>query len=90
MQTYLVEKSAMVTCVFIYIIPLLGTLAIYHTNSRFMAFVCIFCYSCCVNLIKVMHCVEQRDAATAPNMGDRVPYVIVKAAKGAKVIILVI
>ena len=28
----------------------------------------------------------QRDAATAPNVGDRVPYVIVKAAKGAKVI----
>ena len=28
----------------------------------------------------------QRDAATAPNVGDRVPYVIIKAAKGAKVI----
>lgn len=28
---------------------------------------------------------EQRDAATAPNVGDRVPYVIIKAAKGAKV-----
>ena len=27
----------------------------------------------------------QRDAATAPNVGDRVPYVIIKAAKGAKV-----
>ncbi|KAK3038566.1 hypothetical protein RJ639_028017 [Escallonia herrerae] len=27
---------------------------------------------------------NQRDAATAPNVGDRVPYVIVKAAKGAK------
>ncbi|KAG9129217.1 hypothetical protein Leryth_006490 [Lithospermum erythrorhizon] len=27
---------------------------------------------------------QQRDAATAPNVGDRVPYVIVKAAKGAK------
>ncbi|KAH9668769.1 DNA polymerase delta catalytic subunit [Citrus sinensis] len=25
-----------------------------------------------------------RDAATAPNVGDRVPYVIIKAAKGAK------
>lgn len=30
----------------------------------------------------------QRDAATAPNVGDRVPYVIIKAAKGAKVIFL--
>lgn len=29
----------------------------------------------------------QRDAATAPSIGDRVPYVIIKAAKGAKVII---
>ena len=28
---------------------------------------------------------EQRDAATAPTVGDRVPYVIIKAAKGAKV-----
>ncbi|XP_021772557.1 DNA polymerase delta catalytic subunit-like [Chenopodium quinoa] len=27
---------------------------------------------------------RKRDAATAPNVGDRVPYVIVKAAKGAK------
>nr|GMC85983.1 DNA polymerase delta catalytic subunit [Ipomoea batatas] len=27
---------------------------------------------------------RKRDPATAPNMGDRVPYVIVKAAKGAK------
>ncbi|XP_019162710.1 PREDICTED: DNA polymerase delta catalytic subunit [Ipomoea nil] len=27
---------------------------------------------------------RKRDAATAPNMGDRVPYVIVKGAKGAK------
>lgn len=27
----------------------------------------------------------QRDAATAPNVGDRVPYVIIKAARGAKV-----
>lgn len=27
----------------------------------------------------------QRDAATAPTVGDRVPYVIIKAAKGAKV-----
>jgi hypothetical protein len=27
----------------------------------------------------------QRDAATAPSVGDRVPYVIIKAAKGAKV-----
>ncbi|KAF5178586.1 Dna polymerase delta catalytic subunit [Thalictrum thalictroides] len=26
----------------------------------------------------------ERDAATAPNVGDRVPYVIIKAAKGAK------
>jgi DNA polymerase delta subunit 1 len=26
----------------------------------------------------------QRDAATAPSVGDRVPYVIIKAAKGAK------
>ncbi|XP_058075608.1 DNA polymerase delta catalytic subunit-like [Magnolia sinica] len=29
-------------------------------------------------------CHEKRDAATAPNVGDRVPYVIIKAAKGAK------
>jgi hypothetical protein len=28
---------------------------------------------------------EQRDPATAPTVGDRVPYVIIKAAKGAKV-----
>ncbi|KAK6150772.1 hypothetical protein DH2020_015704 [Rehmannia glutinosa] len=27
---------------------------------------------------------RKRDAATAPNVGDRVPYVIIKAAKGAK------
>lgn len=27
---------------------------------------------------------RKRDAATAPVVGDRVPYVIVKAAKGAK------
>lgn len=27
----------------------------------------------------------QRDAATAPNVGDRVPYVIIKGAKSAKV-----
>ncbi|KAF3440626.1 hypothetical protein FNV43_RR18910 [Rhamnella rubrinervis] len=27
---------------------------------------------------------RKRDAATAPNVGDRVPYVIVKAARGAK------
>ncbi len=27
----------------------------------------------------------QWDAATAPSVGDRVPYVIIKAAKGAKV-----
>jgi hypothetical protein len=26
----------------------------------------------------------QRDPATAPAMGDRVPYVIIKGAKGAK------
>lgn len=32
---------------------------------------------------------QQRDAATAPNVGDRVPYVIIKAAKGAKVILFV-
>ncbi|KAM7256627.1 hypothetical protein ACFE04_012368 [Oxalis oulophora] len=30
------------------------------------------------------HLCEQRDPATAPNVGDRVPYVIVKSAKGAK------
>ncbi|XP_058075667.1 uncharacterized protein LOC131224137 [Magnolia sinica] len=29
-------------------------------------------------------CHEKRDAATAPNVGDRVLYVIIKAAKGAK------
>ncbi|RWW41441.1 hypothetical protein BHE74_00053106 [Ensete ventricosum] len=28
--------------------------------------------------------ITKRDAATAPNVGDRVPYVIIKAAKGAK------
>jgi predicted NUDIX family phosphoesterase len=28
---------------------------------------------------------RKRDAATAPSVGDRVPYVIIKAAKGAKV-----
>ena len=28
---------------------------------------------------------SQRDAATAPGVGDRVPYVIIKGAKGAKV-----
>ncbi|KAF3773986.1 DNA polymerase delta catalytic subunit, partial [Nymphaea thermarum] len=28
--------------------------------------------------------IVRRDAATAPNVGDRVPYVIIKAAKGAK------
>ncbi|XP_021899855.1 LOW QUALITY PROTEIN: DNA polymerase delta catalytic subunit [Carica papaya] len=28
--------------------------------------------------------VQYRDPATAPNVGDRVPYVIIKAAKGAK------
>lgn len=28
---------------------------------------------------------RKRDAATAPNVGDRVPYVIIKGAKGAKV-----
>ncbi|KAM1026947.1 hypothetical protein ACFX2A_040772 [Malus domestica] len=27
---------------------------------------------------------RKRDAATTPNVGDRVPYVIIKAAKGAK------
>lgn len=27
---------------------------------------------------------RQRDAATAPNVGDRIPYVIIKAAKNAK------
>ncbi|KMZ73586.1 DNA-directed DNA polymerase [Zostera marina] len=27
---------------------------------------------------------KKRDASTAPNVGDRVPYVIIKAAKGAK------
>lgn len=27
---------------------------------------------------------QKRDPATAPSVGDRVPYVIVKAAKGAK------
>lgn len=27
---------------------------------------------------------RKRDAATAPNVGDQVPYVIIKAAKGAK------
>lgn len=31
-------------------------------------------------------CNYQRDAATAPTVGDRVPYVIIKAAKGAKVV----
>ncbi|KAK9824535.1 hypothetical protein WJX72_011160 [[Myrmecia] bisecta] len=34
-----------------------------------------------VELAKKM---RKRDAATAPNVGDRVPYVIIKAAKGAK------
>ncbi|MQL82063.1 hypothetical protein Taro_014543 [Colocasia esculenta] len=29
---------------------------------------------------------RKRDQATAPNVGDRVPYVIIKAAKGAKVL----
>ncbi|KAK2999656.1 hypothetical protein RJ639_022735 [Escallonia herrerae] len=33
---------------------------------------------------QVFYARTQRDAATAPNVGDRVPYVIVKAAKGAK------
>lgn len=32
-----------------------------------------------------LFCNWQRDAASAPNVGDRVPYVIIKAAKGAKV-----
>eukprot|EP00959_Pyramimonas_sp_CCMP1952_P125452 2623102-Pyramimonas_sp.AAC.1 len=27
---------------------------------------------------------RKRDPVTAPNVGDRIPYVIVKAAKGAK------
>ncbi len=26
---------------------------------------------------------RKRDAGSAPNLGDRVPYVIIKAAKGA-------
>lgn len=26
---------------------------------------------------------KKRDAGSAPNLGDRVPYVIIKAAKGA-------
>ncbi|KAM7252831.1 hypothetical protein ACFE04_025449 [Oxalis oulophora] len=30
------------------------------------------------------HLCEQRDSATAPNVGDRVPYVIVKFVKSAK------
>ena len=34
---------------------------------------------------RILSSFEQRDHATAPNVGDRVPYVIVKAAKGAKV-----
>ncbi|KAK7334608.1 hypothetical protein VNO80_26368 [Phaseolus coccineus] len=34
-----------------------------------------------VELAERMH---KRDAATAPNVGDRVPYVIIKATKGAK------
>ena len=35
-----------------------------------------------VELAKKM---KKRDPATAPSVGDRIPYVIVKAAKGAKV-----
>ena len=36
-------------------------------------------------LLKNHGFLEQRDPATAPTVGDRVPYVIIKAAKGAKV-----
>jgi hypothetical protein len=38
-----------------------------------------------VVLLKNHGFLEQRDPATAPTVGDRVPYVIIKAAKGAKV-----
>ncbi|TQE13058.1 hypothetical protein C1H46_001433 [Malus baccata] len=34
--------------------------------------------------VELAECMRKRDAATAPNVGDRVPYVIIKAAKGAK------
>lgn len=39
----------------------------------------------CETLLKNLGFLDQRDPATAPTVGDRVPYVIIKAAKGAKV-----
>lgn len=34
-------------------------------------------------LISMLYRMRKRDAGSAPNLGDRVPYVIIKAAKGA-------
>lgn len=33
--------------------------------------------------LNLIYRMRKRDAGSAPNLGDRVPYVIIKAAKGA-------
>ena len=53
----------------------------YHILMIFNPFLMIRC----LVLLKNHGFLEQRDPATAPTVGDRVPYVIIKAAKGAKV-----
>jgi len=48
----------------------------------------LFLLDPCPSCFKNHGFLEQRDPATAPTVGDRVPYVIIKAAKGAKVKII--
>ncbi|KAK6128262.1 hypothetical protein DH2020_038000 [Rehmannia glutinosa] len=46
-------------------------------REDFTLLICIF--------LVTLELPSERDAATAPNVGDRVPYVMIKAAKGVKV-----